>query len=173
MCDNSESREQLVLISVDGCDHSLRAFDWYYKNFYRKDHVIGLAHIYTQPEVPSFGKHHGKDNEITDNEEYQRRYNDVLKKKATVIERYQELCDEKGMESRVMVKEKVASIGQTICDIAKENQVMCIVMGQRGLGAIKRTIYGSVSDYVLHHAHVAVLIVPPPKDHKYSKHLSR
>ena len=33
-----------------------------------------------------------------------------------------------------------------------------IVMGTRGLGTVRRTILGSVSDYVLHHAHCPVII---------------
>ena len=33
-----------------------------------------------------------------------------------------------------------------------------IVMGTRGLGAIRRTILGSVSDYVLHHTKIPLVI---------------
>ena len=33
-------------------------------------------------------------------------------------------------------------------------------MGTRGLGKIRRTFLGSVSNYVLHHAHIPVIIVP-------------
>ena len=36
-----------------------------------------------------------------------------------------------------------------------------IVMGSRGIGNIRRTILGSVSDYTVHHADVPVTIVPP------------
>lgn len=35
-----------------------------------------------------------------------------------------------------------------------------VVMGSRGLGALSRAILGSVSDYVLHHVNVPVIIVP-------------
>lgn len=55
------------------------------------------------------------------------------------------------------------SIGHTICDIAKANKAKLLVIGQRGLGAIRRTFLGSVSDYVIHHTHVPVLLVPPPE----------
>ena len=53
------------------------------------------------------------------------------------------------------------SIGHTICKIAKEQSASVIVIGQRGLGVIRRTFLGSVSDYVVHHAHIPTIIVPP------------
>lgn len=37
-----------------------------------------------------------------------------------------------------------------------------IVMGSRGIGTIRRTFLGSVSDYCVHHAHIPVAVVPPP-----------
>ena len=57
----------------------------------------------------------------------------------------------------------IDSVGHTICKMAKENGATTIVMGQRGLGAIRRTFLGSSSDYVLHHAHVPVAVIPPPQ----------
>ena len=48
--------------------------------------------------------------------------------------------------------------GETIITEAKENEAVMIVMGTRGLGSVRRTILGSVSDFVLHHAHCPVVI---------------
>lgn len=48
--------------------------------------------------------------------------------------------------------------GETIIQEAKDNEASLIVMGTRGLGNIRRTILGSVSDFVLHHAHCPVTI---------------
>lgn len=48
--------------------------------------------------------------------------------------------------------------GEELCDLAKEENVDMIAMGTRGLGRVRRTLLGSVSDYVLHHSHVAVTI---------------
>ena len=97
---------------------------------------------------------------------HQKEMEEAKQKRDSVLHKYKELCAEKGIAYRVISREKQESIGQDICTIAKEMHALCIVLGQRGLGTIKRTIYGSVSEYVLHHAHITVLIVPPPKDEK-------
>ena len=53
------------------------------------------------------------------------------------------------------------SVGHMICKIAKEHSASVIVIGQRGSGVIRRTFLGSVSDYVVHHAHIPTAVVPP------------
>jgi len=50
--------------------------------------------------------------------------------------------------------------GEAICCVIKECDVDLVVMGSRGMGAVRRTFVGSVSDYVLHHSHVPVVICP-------------
>lgn len=48
--------------------------------------------------------------------------------------------------------------GETIVEAAVEEHAMMIIIGTRGLGTLRRTIMGSVSDYVVHHAHVPVIV---------------
>ena len=48
--------------------------------------------------------------------------------------------------------------GQVICQVAHEEKAAMIVIGTRGMGKLRRTLLGSVSDYVTHHAKVPVLI---------------
>ena len=48
--------------------------------------------------------------------------------------------------------------GHVITDIATEENAVLIVLGTRGMGTIRRTIMGSVSDYVVHHAHCPVVV---------------
>ena len=55
--------------------------------------------------------------------------------------------------------------GESIVDMAKEEQVAMVVLGCRGLGKIRRTILGSVSDYVLHHVHCPVAVCRHPEPH--------
>lgn len=48
--------------------------------------------------------------------------------------------------------------GHVICHVADQEKASMIVIGSRGAGKIRRTILGSVSDYVVHHAHCPVLV---------------
>ena len=48
--------------------------------------------------------------------------------------------------------------GEVVCRIAQEEGAAVIVCGTRGMGTIRRTIMGSVSDYIVHHSHVPVLV---------------
>ena len=52
--------------------------------------------------------------------------------------------------------------GEVICKLVKEKDALMVVMGSRGLGTIRRTILGSVSQYCIDHAHVPVTVIPPP-----------
>ena len=48
--------------------------------------------------------------------------------------------------------------GQVICKIAADEKATMIVIGTRGMGKVRRTIMGSVSDYVVHHATCPVVV---------------
>jgi nucleotide-binding universal stress UspA family protein len=61
------------------------------------------------------------------------------------------------MTGRVLIKYG-SRPGEAIVDIAKAEEVSMVVMGTRGLGTVRRTILGSVSDFVLHHAHCPVVV---------------
>jgi nucleotide-binding universal stress UspA family protein len=50
--------------------------------------------------------------------------------------------------------------GEEICKAAQERDVRLVVIGAHGWGRMGRMIHGSVSEYVLHHADVPVLVVP-------------
>ncbi len=50
--------------------------------------------------------------------------------------------------------------GEGIISKVYDLEIQLIVMGCRGLSTMRRTILGSVSDYVLHHTEVPVCIVP-------------
>lgn len=52
--------------------------------------------------------------------------------------------------------------GEVICQIAEEVSAAMIITGTRGLGKVKRTILGSVSDYLVNHAICPVMVCRDP-----------
>lgn len=76
--------------------------------------------------------------------------------------KYEELCKEKKLKYDFFTADAHQKPGYVICKLAEDLKAEFIVLGQRGLGTLSRTLYGSTSDYVLHHAQVPVMIVPMP-----------
>lgn len=47
---------------------------------------------------------------------------------------------------------------EMLTEAARQNAADLIIMGTRGMGKLRRTIMGGVSDYVIKHAHCPVLV---------------
>ena len=61
-------------------------------------------------------------------------------------------------------EESCSKPGEGICCAAEKHKADLIIMGTRGLSTLRRTVLGSVSDYVLHHSNVPVAVVPNPEE---------
>lgn len=59
--------------------------------------------------------------------------------------------------------------GHGICECIKSCKARVVILGSRGQGKLRRTILGSVSDYVVHHADCTVIIVPAAKQQQQTK----
>lgn len=68
-----------------------------------------------------------------------------------------------------VVRIQGGSPGHGIINKANEKKADLIVTGSRGLGTLRRTLMGSVSDYLVHHSHVPVLVYKHDK-HEHGKH---
>lgn len=62
-------------------------------------------------------------------------------------------------KGEVKFKLRAGDVGENIIDEAEKGNYDLIIMGSRGLGTFSRTILGSVSNKVLNHVKVNVLIV--------------
>lgn len=61
--------------------------------------------------------------------------------------------------------------GPVIVEEAVNEKVDTIVIGTRGLGTLRRTVLGSVTDYVVHNSPIPVTVVPPESwKHHYPHH---
>ncbi len=64
--------------------------------------------------------------------------------------------------------ESYKNAGEGIVRIADDEKANLIIMGARGLGAVKRAFVGSTSEYVVRHSGVPTLIIPQ----KYAKRVA-
>jgi nucleotide-binding universal stress UspA family protein len=67
------------------------------------------------------------------------------------------------------VKQMLGKVGEAIVEAAKEENAHLIIVGTRGMGKVRRTFLGSVSDYCIHHAGVPVLVCRHKDSHKESE----
>ena len=66
-----------------------------------------------------------------------------------------------GMTSEPRVEVRGASVAETILKTADDVDADAIVVGNRGLGAVKSALLGSVSHAVVQHSRRPVVVVPP------------
>lgn len=62
--------------------------------------------------------------------------------------------------------------GEVICHLAEEENAAMIITGTRGMGKMRRTILGSVSDYLVNHAVCPVMVCRDPSDIERRRHTS-
>ncbi|GFO28832.1 stress response protein nhax [Plakobranchus ocellatus] len=65
------------------------------------------------------------------------------------------------------VKSVGGNPGEVIVKVSKDEGADMVILGSRGMGTIRRTLLGSVSDYVMHHSHIPVLVCKHPDVHKH------
>ncbi|XP_052781925.1 universal stress protein in QAH/OAS sulfhydrylase 3'region-like [Mya arenaria] len=142
----SKDNQRKVAIGIDESEHSERALQWYFDNVMRADDYLVLIHT---PEIydlsmasPAVVDHLLKD----------------LTKKVTALEnKYKEIVQKKKLTGKFRTGQ--GKPGEVVCKIAEEEKCKLVVTGTRGLGKVRRTFLGSVSDYIIHHSHVPVLVV--------------
>ncbi|XP_068716352.1 universal stress protein Slr1101-like [Montipora foliosa] len=149
------SQTYLVLLPVDGSKHSDRAFDFYLQFIHRPEYTVGILHVNEASSSTIIRIPLGSD--ITE-EAIENIVRAQWKKVDDLIDKYKKKCEQAQCSVFIETKGKP---GEVICRVAKEKNASLVVMGSRGLGTIRRTILGSVSQYVIDHAHIPVTVVPP------------
>jgi nucleotide-binding universal stress UspA family protein len=134
-----------ILVPFDGSAHSQRALTV----------ATDLAHlaasavhvIYAYDRVPAFL---GEPN-------FKNLLNQALSEACDVVKRAMAQVQDTGIRVTCDVLEGPPD--QAILRVAQAEQFDLIVMGSRGMGSLEGLLLGSVSDRVLHHANVPVLVV--------------
>ena len=83
---------------------------------------------------------------------------------------YLNICLDSFFQLHGKIKQVFGKPRNEILRVAEEEKVEFIITGTRGVSQVRRTLLGSVSDHVLHHAHVPVLICRHEDEHKHHGH---
>ncbi len=102
-------------------------------------------------------------NELT-LESWQKQWNDYIRQGLNMLTSYHNQAEESEIESEYYQCQ--GSPSRTICQLAKEYSCDLIVIGRRGRTGLSEMLLGSVSNYVLHHAHCSVLTIQKSTDQK-------
>lgn len=149
--------ERNVILAVDSSEHAERAVNFFLSELSRPGDVIHVLCI-IEPRLyaaPSEGS-----NVIGRLEaELKQRQEAAQQMGERICKRLQNA----GFAGNYLLRVGTEKPGVYICEVANDKDAQLIVMGSRGLSKIRRTFLGSVSDFVLHHAHRPVCVVPPPK----------
>ena len=149
--------KSFVLVCVDAHESGVRALDWYYDHFHNEDHTIGLVHVYNPPRPGAQSLVYPA--ELY--EKYQVWLCEVRKRSVGIMNKIAQVCVQRGLKYEAFVMEKMGTVGETICDLAKEKEADFIVMGQSCVDSTKKLRRSqNVSEHVVQNAHASVLIAP-------------
>ncbi|OON17271.1 universal stress family protein, partial [Opisthorchis viverrini] len=151
---------RIVIFPIDGSVHSERALSWYLDNMRApNDHAVFINVIEPVYSSPAFGMSMESPMQP-----------DIARVMESSIASGKKLCQNKMKHAKELALPAEAFLhvdsrpGHAIIKAVGGHHGDVVVMGSRGMGVIRRTFLGSVSDYVLHHSHVPVVIVPPPEE---------
>lgn len=139
-----------IIVAIDDSEYAEFAFDFYIQNIHKAGDNIILLH------VPEYGNLVTAPTLLTDPNVVQDLLREEESKTRGLVEKYS--IKMKNAHVSGHVKQRTGKIGETILSSAKEENATLIVVGTRGMGKMRRTFLGSVSDYLIHHAGIPVLV---------------
>lgn len=164
-----------VMVAIDESEGSFYALNWALDNFFipmatvgeampQNDGMVVLVHV--EPKVHNYlypvgpgGAAFYPTNVVVDSVKKAQE-----ERSASILSRALKMCHDKLVKAESILLNGDAR--EMICEASEQMQVNLLVLGSRGLGTLKRTILGSVSDYCAHHARTPILIVKPPEHNK-------
>ncbi|XP_018644024.1 universal stress protein, putative [Schistosoma mansoni] len=154
---NTENKK-VVFLPVDASDHSARAFQWYLDNLRGKNDELHFVYvikpIFTTPTIELAMASSPITDIIQSTQENIENAKKLLQKYLIKAKRFGISC-----QAFVHVNAKP---GPTLVKFAEEQKADIIIIGPRGLGLIRRTLLGSVTNYVMHHTKTPLVVIPPP-----------
>ncbi|RHZ53897.1 hypothetical protein Glove_433g15 [Diversispora epigaea] len=152
---NETNIARVIVIAIDQSNYSRNAFEWAKKNFLRsKTDLVVLVNarpISLAPGPYAMGASYMDFSEVMVELEDRHKVesHNLLHEYATKLKDEKFECKAIAMrgDAREEIVRKVSELNAD-----------ALVLGSRGLGAIKRLIVGSVSDHCIHHCHCSVIV---------------
>lgn len=151
----AEQVQNTVLVAVDGSEHCQKAFDWYCGNLHKSGDKIVFIHAIDLEKRPVVMHPHG----MAFRDSYMSYIDKSQSECKKMMDCFADQCRNQKYNFKLVTG--VGKAGEVICHTADKEKADHIVMGRRGLGTVRRTLLGSVSDYCLHHSSVPISVVPP------------
>ena len=136
-----------ILVPIDGSENSKRAFEY---ALYLSKNLKGEITILNVADAPPTV--YVQSQKVLD--ELLEKYSKAREK---VFDEYHELAQKENVE--IKTKVMFGDPGQEIVKFSLKEEFDVIIIGNRGMGHLKKMITGSVSDTVIHDAKCPVLLV--------------
>ena len=148
---------RVVLIAVDGSHNSENAFQWYVTHLHTQETKVILLHVFEVPTLQS-GRYHVEPE--SDFLTWKSRISELEMEAQKVMKRFMDRCAAYKDLVHYTPLTLPGRVGETICEEAAKQKTDFIIIGSRGLGKISRSLFGSVSDYVVRRANIPVIVIP-------------
>jgi nucleotide-binding universal stress UspA family protein len=151
----SEQVFRRMLVAIDGSESSLRAAKYAVRLAKRIEAeliVVSVIQAPTRPLMPT-------PVERPSVPPLQRYYAYATKNAEQWIGKVVSLASSLGVNVRTRVLKGATSIVKAVTDYAASEEVDLIVVGRKGAGGFRRLLLGSVSNGVVNHAAMSVLVV--------------
>ncbi|KAL5015867.1 hypothetical protein ScPMuIL_005456 [Solemya velum] len=150
---------RIVVLAIDESEFSEYAFDFYVDNVHRKGDSIVLVHV---PEYNSVVQAPAL---LTDPNVVSELIKEEDERVKRLIGKFSEKMKRHHLGGKV--KQMLGKVGEAIVEAAKEEKATMIIVGTRGMGKVRRTLLGSISDYCLHHSPIPVLVCRHKEQHHH------
>ncbi|XP_048738602.1 universal stress protein MSMEG_3950/MSMEI_3859-like [Ostrea edulis] len=136
-----------VIVAIDESKFAENALKCYMENFHKPGHKVIVLHV-IENLIDAKDMSPGRIIELR---------REAQNKAQALKDKYSKVVTDLGAGSEVRI-ETAEKPSHAIVEIAGKEKAQFIVTGSRGMGVIRRTILGSTSDFILHHAHCPVVV---------------
>jgi len=152
----SAAGQRVILVAIDASENARAAVNYYVTEIHRKNDIVVLCHIPELADLPTFSFKAGLSLPV---EEWTAAVQQQQQKIRELEFLYENLLGPLKIPYKTH-SEPCKSPGQGIITVAEAEKASMIVIGTRGLDRLRRTLLGSVSDYVVRNSRVPVLVCP-------------